>query len=227
MNFREQFSHYLDRLRKIDSAYNAFGSGTHKYAFGPRLSESDILVFETQNSCRLPEPYKTFLTEFGNGGCGPSYGVFPVGMMDSGFKIQPWPDYIKPGAAFRFTEAYNNEEILYVDALLREDFPTEDAYEEAQEIWWDEIGEANLDKYYIEHALDGAIPICHHGCALRSWLVVDEKSPEFGNIWDDLVGEEGGVAPTLKKDGSRVDFADWTLDWCAKTLEQLETNQES
>lgn len=32
------------------------------------------------------------LISIGNGGAGPFYGVFPLGMMDAGFGLQPWAE---------------------------------------------------------------------------------------------------------------------------------------
>ena len=223
LSFKEQFTLYLEKLRKNDSDNATFGSGSHEYKFGPKLSDSDILAFEKENNCKLPNAYKIFLTEFGNGGAGPSYGVFALGTMDSGFDEEPWPDYIKPGETFRFTEAYNNDENLDEGEPLQKSFKTKAEFEEAHEYWYYATREPRQDRYYEEHSLDGAIPICHHGCAQRSWLVVDESSPEFGNIWNDLVADEEGVEPDLNSEGERLNFADWILDWCADTLENLQT----
>lgn len=218
MNFQQQFAQQLEKIKKADPDYKLFGSSSHKYAFGPKLNESDILTFEKNFDCKLPEPYKIFLTEFGNGGAGPSYGIFSLGKMDHAFTEKIWPEYINPGGPFRFTDAYNNDQMLYEGEPRPTDFKNELEYEQAHEHWYYSVGEDNQDRYYLEHALDGAIPICHHGCAYRSWLVVDEKSPEFGNIWDDLVGDSAGVEPATKFDGSRIDFGEWILDWCEKSL---------
>ena len=57
-------------------------------------------------------------------------------------------------------------------------------------------------QYYATDITDGAIPICHEGCALRNWLVV--TGPLAGTVWRDLRADYGGIQPLLNKDGSRM-----------------------
>ena len=57
----------------------------------------------------------------------------------------------------------------------------------------------------------GAIPICHRGCALRQWLVV--QGPLKGTIWDDDRVDRKGIRPLLDEHGRRVTFAAWYLSW--------------
>lgn len=224
MDFKSQFSQEFERLKNADPAYTLFGASTHEYKFSPKLNISDILTFEKTHDITLPSSYKTYLTEFGNGGAGPSYGIFALGNMDHNHDEAPWPGYIKPGATFRFTEAHNNDDKLDDGEPAERNFKTKAEFEEAHEYWYYATREPRQDQYYEDHALDGAIPICHHGCGQRSWLVVDEKSPEFGNIWEDLVADEEGVSPALNRKGDRINFADWILDWCSKSILELESN---
>ncbi len=57
----------------------------------------------------------------------------------------------------------------------------------------------------------GCIPICHHGCALRDWLVV--TGPEAGHVWHDASADNLGIAPVSRPGRARTTFADWYLDW--------------
>lgn len=60
-------------------------------------------------------------------------------------------------------------------------------------------------------ALDGAIPICHLGCALRQWLVVSGK--EAGNVWNDNRADEAGIEPWRFQEQRRATFYIWYRSW--------------
>lgn len=70
----------LTRLQHIRPA--VFGSDQHQWALNEPLSEKAIADFERGLSIRLPNEYRSFITGVGNGGAGPFYGVFPLGMVD-------------------------------------------------------------------------------------------------------------------------------------------------
>lgn len=225
MEFKAQFEQYLELMKNKDPDLQTFGARSHGYRFGPKLDESQISSFEEANDCKLPETYKVYLTEFGNGGAGPSYGVFELGHMDDGFGHAPWASYIKPNLKFRFTEGFNNDYILYDGEPQEDDFENRKAYNKAYELWERENGMERMNQYYDEHGLyEGAIPICHHGCAHRSWLVVDPDHQEFGNVWQCYLADNMGVEPAEKPDGSRMNFGDWVLDWCSDAIEKLESS---
>jgi hypothetical protein len=73
---------------------------------------------------------------------------------------------------------------------------------------WD----ARLEReYWNESIMDGAIPICHLGCAYRQWLVVTGK--EAGNVWCDDRVDNRGIHPLLFQENRRVSFAVWYNSW--------------
>jgi hypothetical protein len=59
--------------------------------------------------------------------------------------------------------------------------------------------------------MNGALPICHMGCALRVWLVV--SGDEAGRLWYDHRAEYTGIAPGVMKDGTRATFGAWYMEW--------------
>ena len=65
----------------------------------------------------------------------------------------------------------------------------EDAYEAELEAF-DNI-------YWNPKQVNGAIPICHQGCAYRNWLVI--TGAEAGNVWEDLRADEKGLRPVKSK----------------------------
>jgi len=76
--------------------------------------------------------------------------------------------------------------------------------------------EAFEERYYS--AVDGAIPICHLGCALRHWLVV--CGPEAGHVWEDSRADDEGFSPLKKPGHDRVTFYLWYRTWLDEALQQ-------
>jgi hypothetical protein len=211
----------LGQLSKADTNFEVFGSPTHKYQLNPVVRIDEINRFENLYKIKLPEPFRGFLTTLGNGGAGPSYGLFPLGIMDDGFDMSAWDDdFVKPSEKFRFTESYNDTSMLDRGAPKESDFNSTQEYESAYDTWSDENFEELQMEYWQKHALDGAIPICHHGCAYRSWLVVAEGI-EYGNIWHDDTPDESGVHPELDCNNNRIDFGSWYLSWLDKSIKEI------
>ncbi|WP_264551382.1 SMI1/KNR4 family protein [Flavobacterium sp. N2038] len=72
--------------KEIDSDFSVFAADSHEYIVGETISVDAILNFENEYSISLPECYKAFLLNVGNGGksygesaAGPGYGIFPFG----------------------------------------------------------------------------------------------------------------------------------------------------
>src|SRR5262249_37740735 len=62
-------------LREADHKHKVFGADGHEYNLRACLKEAEIIEFENHHGLRLPEDYRTFLRELGNGGAGPFYGI--------------------------------------------------------------------------------------------------------------------------------------------------------
>src|SRR6185369_645346 len=56
---------------------------------------------------------------------------------------------------------------------------------------WNDLSDKFQERYFAP--VDGAIPICHMGCAIRIWLVV--AGPEAGKLWTDDRASDGGWLP--------------------------------
>ena len=65
--------------------------------------------------------------------------------------------------------------------------------------------------------MNGAMPICHKGRALRVWLVI--TGPESGQLWEDGRADYTGLFPLLLKDGSRATFSSWYGEWLVDALQ--------
>lgn len=69
----------LERLREADPGFRVAGSERHRYRLGPALAEAELAAFEADHGARLPEDFRLFLADVGNGGAGPFYGLEPLG----------------------------------------------------------------------------------------------------------------------------------------------------
>ncbi|WP_224243859.1 SMI1/KNR4 family protein [Hyalangium gracile] len=76
--FTAEVKRIIERLSVLDARRVVFGASRHQYKPNPRASESELSAFESEHGIQLPAPYRAFLTEIGNGGPGPYYGVFPI-----------------------------------------------------------------------------------------------------------------------------------------------------
>jgi hypothetical protein len=72
-------------------------------------------------------------------------------------------------------------------------------------------------RYFDASRLDGAMPLCHVGCALRVWLVV--TGPEAGFLWHDGRADYTGLRPLTLRNSERATFASWYGEWLVDALQ--------
>jgi hypothetical protein len=195
-----------------------FGAQAHGFRTHEPVPEADVRAFEALHRVRLPEDYRGFLLHVGNGGAGPAWGLFRLGEMDGTVRHKRWRE--------------NNGFV----GVLAEPFPHaspwndcegEPEYDESREgdpAWEDEFERRMLaweERYWDPRNVNGAIPICHLGCAQRQWLVV--SGPEAGNVWDDRRADRGGLMPLQQNGRERVTFLQWYADWLEDALRALRT----
>lgn len=65
----------ISQLDKLDQDLEVFGADTHEYILNPVLSEKEVTQFEKEHQISLPKDYVAFITQVGNGGVGPFYGL--------------------------------------------------------------------------------------------------------------------------------------------------------
>jgi hypothetical protein len=166
---------------------------------------------------RLPEEYQTFLLHVAAGGAGPAYGLFPVRRVQGRWRWEgDGADLADLSLlAESFLEQGPDPKIL--EKLLaqrpdEEDFGEIEDFDDAIEAWdeqWDNL-------MFAPERTAGAIVICHHGCALREWLII--SGSHRGTIWSDARADDADLVPLLDNDGKPVTFARWYTAW----LEQAE-----
>jgi hypothetical protein len=192
----------IAKLRRSDPKHALFGAIGHQYQFETPLSEAKLAAWERERGIELPGDYRTYLRELGNGGAGPSYGIFPLGTWDgSGAKLESWDASVGDLAAkFPHRVAWNLPRARLT--------PPEEFEDDDEEGAWNTALDA---EYYERSLLDGAFYICHHGCALRTVLVV--TGPERGNVWFDGRPDDTGLVPHTDQHGRHLSFAEWYLAW--------------
>jgi hypothetical protein len=183
---------------------DVFGADEHRFLLNPPIPEAQAATFESEHSVQLPAEYRHFLTTIGNGGAGPFYGVFPFGTMDAGFGRASWIDH--QGTVGKLSEPFAPPEMLNRKSNSQSTTRT------------GRSAAASLDT----SPLDGAIPICHLGCALRIWLVI--AGERAGHLWYDGRAEQSGLSPLRNADGSPTTFAMWYEDWLISCLRDARLN---
>ncbi len=199
----------LERCRNAKRQPNVFGAESHGFEVNPPVKESVIARFEAKHDIELPEDYRLFLTEIGNGGAGPYYGVFKLGEMDNSFSYSRWK--ADDGFMGVLSEPFPHTKAWNDVPLFPEEQDDEDAYEADLEAF-DAV-------YWNSKNVNGAIPICHQGCAYRNWLVV--TGPESGNVWEDLRVDHKGLIPVKVKRKRRASFLVWYNDWLQQAVAKL------
>ncbi|MBP1994367.1 SMI1/KNR4 family protein [Paenibacillus eucommiae] len=74
----ERIKDKLKKAKRKDKAFLVFGASSHKYSVNEKLAAEELADWQAKNQITLPEPYAQFLTEIGNGGAGPYYGIYSL-----------------------------------------------------------------------------------------------------------------------------------------------------
>jgi len=208
----------LDTLRRLDAERNIFGASSHDYQLNPCLGETDINSVEDQYTIHLPDDYRNFLLEVGNGGAGPYYGVFRLGEQDDGWGFRPWEGGFlvgDPSVPFPYHDNWNLPGAFWSADPQNKEWASDEEADDANDSWDKTLAEV----YWAPAVMNGAIPICHCGCALRQWLVV--TGPERGNVWQDDRADLNGVYPLQTENGERISFSKWYLMWLEDSIQAL------
>ena len=196
----------LARLAAAKSS--AFGWEAHRFRLNPPAPEAEVKAFETEHSVSLPADYRHFLTHIGNGGAGPTYGVFPLGMMDGPFGFHRWRE-VEDGLVGVLSQPFPLE--AGWNDLTGKPSPGDD----------EEAFEQFDNRYWSWTLVNGAIPICHTGCAVRIFLVV--TGSQAGSLWYDKRAEFGGLMPLMLDDGTPQSFASWYQEWLDVELRKVQS----
>lgn len=192
----------LAGARKIDPDCEAFGAAKHRYRLRPPLAADFVRGVEERLGFQLPADYFRFITEVGDGGAGPGYG------------IDSFADLLKPGdtpLAASFMTAYRQS--LAVPFMLR---PMRADEASGYLIASPESYQKEPERYFVYTIPDedspcgttGFLMLGTHGCEWDFGLIT--AGERFGQVFD--IDNENGCAFAAK---SFDDYYQRWLDWLA------------
>jgi tetratricopeptide (TPR) repeat protein len=182
----------LETLQTLDPHRELFGASTHGYVLAEPLSLDEVARFEAEHGVRLPDEYRAFLTQMGNGGAGPVYGIKP---------LAAW----RPDAFVQVVSRIKNREGEVVaeagtgarPALERaadpaRPFPLTGAWGPPNE----ELSNLPADFPAGAHPFDGCTYLAEIGCGYSYFLVITGE--RAGEVWQDYTAGDGAISPTGK-----------------------------
>lgn len=196
----ERIREKLDRLKTKDKKYMVFGSSSHEYVLNAPKSEVELVNFESTHKINLPQGYRDFLKQIGNGGAGPYYGLLPLEKcLDHNLDF-PDGTLIDPGQKFAFEEPWN---------LAFSSVENESDYDKLVQ-----------DQGYNDSKWsNGMIHLANFGCGVSINLVVNGK--EYGHIWvDDRCNDQGIYPDHYFGNEKRIDFLEWYELWLDSSLKK-------
>lgn len=206
----------LQSLRQAKSAHRVFGADAHGFKLNPPLNEGILARFESTHRVRLPEDYRSFLLHAGNGGAGPGYGLFKFLEVDDGYAARTWHE--SDGLVGVLSQPFPHSG-AWNDLTGRPDIGEPgDLTTGDEDARWAEVDAWRANNYFHSRHVDGAIPICHLGCAIRHWLVI--TGDEAGHVWTDDRANDNGIFPVQIGASCRVSFLQWYSSWLTDSLRQ-------
>ena len=173
---RSEVQKILDAARLLDPSYALFGAKKHQYRLRPPLAPALIHEIETRHGLELPEDYVYFLTEIGDGGAGPDYGIdsFAEQFRETGQRWLPryWAALGQPFEP----RPMEPEEVEEYSIVTREGY------------------EKDPSRYFIQEVPEeedwsrGLLTLGTHGCQWDFTLVL--TGPHRGRVFD--TDNEGG-----------------------------------
>jgi hypothetical protein len=157
----------LDFLRRTDPGLARFGAVAHRYSLNPPLAEHEVAAFEARHGVSLPEDYRTFVLQVGDGGVGPFCGVLRLDRSD-------------------LSERDRGEDLL--PGFLTGSFPHVQP--------WNEPGDGSPEaeeEYFDPARIRGSLNLSYQGCGYTVRLVLG--GPQRGTLWEDGRCGDMGITP--------------------------------
>ncbi|KOU30719.1 cell wall assembly protein [Streptomyces sp. WM6373] len=197
-----------------------FGAIGHKFFLEDPLTPAELADLESQMGVSLPGEYRDFLLWVGAGGAGPSYGVYPVRLIQGRWRWEG--DGADLADLSRLAEPFPREgadpeavQSLLAEHPEEEDFEDIEDFDDAIEAWegrWEPV-------MWSADRTVGAAVISTLGCAAREWLII--SGPERGRIWFDNRADDEDLKPLLDEHDAPMTFTRWYLTWLERAERQL------
>lgn len=209
-NQLDKIRNKLEQLRQLDPYFEIFGASKHQYKINPKVSAQKLKQFEADHKIKLPAEYAAFITQIGNGGAGPFYGLEPLkNVLFYSLDFREKDDLLNPSKPFLHTEAWNMSFT-----------PTADIEKDRQE--YDKEYNYFSKFYHNKEHRNGVIAICNFGCGVSINLVVNGQ--EYGNIWSDDRESNGGIYPTTEYGiTDRITLLNWYELWLDDSIAEMKS----
>ncbi|WP_438286853.1 SMI1/KNR4 family protein [Paenibacillus hubeiensis] len=155
-NTETQLERIKDKLNQAmckDTSFSVFGASSHRYRVKDRLTAKELAEWQARNQVNLPEPFASFLTEVGNGGAGPYYGIYSIEKATSYTESQALltKSVLYPGMA---KEEWND----LIEPLTKDEDISDEEYDDTR-----------------NKVLGGMLCIGTQGCEYDMYLVLEGK----------------------------------------------------
>lgn len=163
---KEEVERILDQARRMDSQFEIHGVSEHQYKLKPPVDLTFVREVEKKYQFFLPKDYVQFITEVGDGGAGPSYGMYQFRNLTRKGKTPKTE---------RFYEEFrrNLAKELRLRPLELEDVEyfcfSEEEYKQNPEKFFAASSECYNTDMNIEN---GFLPLGSYGCGTEYGLVV-------------------------------------------------------
>jgi hypothetical protein len=195
-SYSEQINRIKEKLvqaKRTDFRFTVFGAGRHQYIVNKPASVNEITAFEQKYELELPECYKAFLLQIGNGGisyadsaAGPAYGIYPLDKC----------------ADERLYE--HTEKNLKNTCILEPQISEERWISLTRELENEELPDEDYDKEIVK-LYGGVLPVGSQGCTYIHALILNgEHKGRIVNM--DLDRQQPHFAP-------EKNFLDWYEAW--------------
>ncbi len=198
----------LNELKKLDKDFKIYGAKEHQYKLNPVLTEAEVAAFEQKHGGTLPDDYRWFLINIGNGGAGPYKGMSPLSV-----------DY---------ADMLDDDLIPPDDNYLFEDFPL--TYNQ-KFFFGANIDYGNWKKDYLAWQIICKKIVKSAVLLRRNDDILIVKGLLKGTVWHYQDGggspEWEGFKPILNKNKDAVmTFKEWYEFWLDACLSIIKDNKE-
>ena len=205
--FTERIRTLASLAASVDPLCRIFGAEKHRYGFAEPASAQAVQAVQEQLGVTFPASYAAYLTQLGNGGAGPHYGLYSLE------ELIDWNDYLPDPETSRTAWLHSRlspEEWAQAAAAYKD---TED--DTAFQALWHRM-------------MHGALTIGTQGCTLDTLLLCDgadagqvvyfdwsmfEGNPPFftGKSFEEWM--EGYFRKVIAGDIQRCSHVHWSVDW--------------
>lgn len=175
----------LDTASRWDMDLAQFACWSHAHLFNPVLPLEELAAWEELAKVTLPEDYRTYLTQLGNGGAGPAYGLFPLRLaLDTNFT----PYFSSPCiysddqeeafqtviSRFARWDNYDDDWDLYLEYFPNTPVWKDKRWQRAHFHEWDnELANALDEKVIFPMLAYGQYKIANEGCSGDIYIILN------------------------------------------------------